>query len=205
MERTPNLRPALACVTAGLAVTAVVVFLRRAAGAPLRDLPAGEAAVYTAAFAAAIASSTRILADRTSSGQGRTGHTAVVSLLLTLVFLAGLSTDALTVVASLAAGSLVIGLDLLSAGVSRSATVPASQPDGPTAARPAPTEPSVTPVEGTSQPSGHGEETTVRLDRRMIDGRERLDGSIRFEIAAGETVKTLHVPLWPPLAAEPVV
>jgi hypothetical protein len=45
----------------------------------------------------------------------------------------------------------------------------------------------------------------LRLSRSAAGGRERIDGLLRFEVPAGDVAAILHVPLWPPLAGDPVV
>jgi hypothetical protein len=48
-------------------------------------------------------------------------------------------------------------------------------------------------------------DSTISLARSHRDGIERVEGSMSLAFAANEAQKSLHVPLWPPLATEPSV
>lgn len=194
MERIPVRLWGLGAAAA-LAVMALAVFVLRAAGVPLQGVAAGEAAVYSALFAATALAVLRWALDGITVARVRQGMASTAALLLTLTFAAGLSADALTLLVCLLVTLALVGIDLFAGPARR----PALDSEG---------------IRGASQANsqidvGSGVEApaddALRLVRSVAEGVEHLEGRIRFETAAGETSRTLHVPLWPPLPASPSV
>jgi hypothetical protein len=199
VERIPQVSiPASAIAV--LTVVALAAFLRRAAGGPPGDLPAGEVAVYASLYASAGAVAIRSVARQCRCASQ--GLTAPASFLLSCVFIAALSREPLSVLVGLFAGAFVCTCAALAdtfeirslAQLSREA---ATGDPHDTAAPSRPTRPDVSPP--THAPPD------MEIVRCAIKGGERLSGTIRFEIAPGEAMKILHVPLWPSLAGPPEV
>ena len=212
MERIPAGRFAAGCAVAGLSAIAVVLFLRRIAVETLRDLPAGEAAAYAVGFSLAGFVSVRSLSSGAEPRGRGLGDAAVV--LLTITFAAGLTTDAVSVLACLIASGMAVGIaasGLGSSGADIAAGEGTGSPNSAGTAGPTASvgsgiaEPGSFDGSTSSEENPRPEEPRASLVRSIHDGTESLEGLIRFEIPAGETVQVLHVPVWPPLAGEPAV
>jgi len=197
MERIPALRLAATGASTGLVSIALVLLFRRVSGAPLRDLNPGEAVVYTALFAAAASFVARRLAEFLPKASRSPTAGLLTSLLLTLAFLAGLTTDPVTILAGTFVAAGTLALPALS-DRHTAADAPTNAPVMPGH------EPLVTPNDDAVL---HDDPRDAQIELvRTADGTcDRIAGAIRFDLDAGETFKTLHVPLWPSLAAEPMV
>jgi hypothetical protein len=220
MERNPATRSLIASAAGGLAALALVVFLRRLAGAVTVDLPPGEALVYTALFVATCLPVARRLASSIPD-VSESKLTATASLVLALTFLAGLSTAPVTILAGSIVVGGVIGLSLIAGPAaerhlassdvrdseigSSNVVAPIGRPHSPDEKHSIATAPS--PVDSTSDAPACDDdaEPCVRLVRTGAGPLEQVTGSLRFETAPGETATTLHVPLWPALAGSPLV
>lgn len=209
MERIPILRLLVTSVSTGLASIALVTFFRRLSAASLRDLPAGEMVVYTSLYAVVCFTVSRLLVDQFSSSWGRASLPSVSSLVLTLFLLAGLSAVPLTLLIGLLVAGTVVGLMTLTAHLEASQSARGNR-TRQNVAPPQPISP-VEPLEAVHEDVGLAansqvlDEPLVTFTRSDTDAGDRIAGSIRFETASGETAKTLHVPLWPPLAGVPSV
>ncbi len=198
MERLSRQQKAAIVVLFCLFIIAITVFARRLFGAFTHDLAPGEAALYSGLFAAAAVASVRSLRIPAICHEGVAGP--VTTLILSLIFVAGLSVDPATMLVCLASIALVIGLAQRRPAAEvafvqqPSADVDMGSADIMDAGS------SVMAADRAEAASGR-----VSLLRSTIGGAERIEGSMAIEFAAGELTKTLHVPLWPPLAAEPAV
>lgn len=203
MERNPAVRTVAACVAAGLVVIAATVFVRRIAVDSLRDLPAGEAAAYAAVFAFACAVTLRTLAASRGAPGVRMADAA--SVLLALFFAAGLTTSPVGALACVFAAAAVAGLLTLPERFQGAATSVEKAVGDPNRRG---SEFDTTTVDRFERPAGGetaGAEPELRLLRSVREGRQTVEGTMRFEVPAGEAAHTLHVPLWPPLPGEPAV
>ncbi|MGC1272306.1 MAG: hypothetical protein WBC44_01260 [Planctomycetaceae bacterium] len=209
MERIPNLRLLVTSASTGLASIALVTFFRRLVAAPLRDLPAGETIVYTALFATACFAVSGLSARQLSPLWTRAAIPPVSTLVLTLVFLAGLSTVPVTILAGSLVATAAVGLMTLTVRLetSHAARVNAECDDVDPPERTVTEEPyrAIRDDDEHGPDSQKSDDPLVKLVRTNAAGGERITGSIRFETAPGETAKTLHVPLWPPLTGVPSV
>ena len=70
-----------------------------------------------------------------------------------------------------------------------------------------PAEPVATdsPAELNAEAESDFETAWLRLARVRRDGFDVLEGTLTVEFAAGESAKTVHLPVWPPFAGEPEV
>jgi len=181
-----------------LFIIAITVFARRLFGAFAHDLAPGEAALYSSLFAAAAVASLRSLRIPAICHEGVAGP--VMSLVLSLIFVAGLSVVPAAMLVCLASIGLVIGLAQRQPATELAFV---QKPSFDAVVRPSDvtdTGSSVMAADLAEAASGR-----VSLLRSTVGGAERIEGSMAIEFAAGELSKTLHVPLWPPLAAEPTV
>lgn len=202
MERNQTVRPA-ACVIAGLATIAATLFVRRIAGDSLRDLPAGEAAAYAAVFAFVGTVTLRTLVANGGSTGVRLADGG--ALVLALFFAAGLTTSPVGALACVVGATAVARLLTLPerfqpAAMSVEKTVGELNRQQ--------FEFDATAVDLSEKPAdsnGAGSEPELRLLRSVRDGRQTVEGTMRFEVPAGEAAHTLHVPLWPPLPGAPAV
>lgn len=197
MERNPAFRLAATGASTGLVSIALVLFFRRMSGVSLHDLNPGEVVVYTALFAAAASFVVRQFDEFLPRPLQSSSSGLLLSLLLTLAFLSGLSADPITILA----GTFVTAMTLwLTAFGDRRITAERS------------TNASVTPATGSfvtpnddADLLDHANDAQVELVRTANGTCDRVAGAIHFDLDAGETLKTLHVPLWPSLAGEPKV
>ena len=175
-----------------LFVIGITLFVRRLAGAFLHDLDAGEAALYACVFTTAVVTSVRSLQLEAVPREGTAGWSS--GLILSLVFVAGISSDPMAVLTAIASVALVFG-------VAQRRAVPASTQVLFEASSPG--DDSEPLAINADQPIPSG--SRVSLIRSTERGTERIEGSMAIDFDAHELTKTLHVPLWPPLAAEPTV
>ncbi|MDQ3332341.1 MAG: hypothetical protein M3552_17110 [Planctomycetota bacterium] len=165
------------------------------------DLAPGEAVVVAATFAVIAAAALKSLRSEIKSSSR--SALRIATLLLSLVFVAGLSENPLTIIACLGSVAAVIGFSVAGTSQVSSSSNELSTPAHPTAdldtlsfngdaaAR----------VSAVAEPQEYG----IRFNRSARGGTERVEGSMSLEFAANEAVKTLHVPLWPPLDGDPAV
>lgn len=200
MERLTRQQKTAAIVLLCVFVMGVAIFTRRLSGAITQNLASGEAALYAGLFATVVVAALRSL-QRPTMRLDAVGRSAL-ALIPSLVFVAGLSNEPLTVLACLAAVAAVIGFsDRGSAAVTVSsvAAEPSAASDAPMAQS-----------ELAEALSADAEDPVVSfgcisLHRQSVGNVERIEGAMALEFGARELTKTVHVPLWPPLASEPAV
>ncbi len=186
----PPFRLPIGVLTA-LGVVALGLFMRRAGGAVVGDLPIGETAVFAALLTFAAAAALRAL---------RSVATPIISaatFLTGLTFVAGATAEPLSFLAGLA-----VVVTATAIGSQRSPTE-RSEPRIESPAQPsAAVEPPPLPVEDAREPV----ENSAAIFRRSRRGDAvGLEGTLAVTVPAGEQVHAVHVPLWPPLPSDPVV
>jgi hypothetical protein len=191
VERLSRQQQTAAIVLCCLFLIGTALFVRRLAGAFAHELPAGEAALYACLFATAAVASLRNL-RMSATYNGFAGSAA--ALILSLLFVAGLSSEPANVLACLASVAIVIAL----AQRSPDAAVVQQQPAASAETQDA--DELAAAGEASPVPASR-----VSLMRSAAGGTERIEGSLAIEFEVHEQAKTLHVPLWPPLEAEPAV
>lgn len=207
MERIPRFQLAATGATIALSSIALVTFSRRIAASGLENVLPGEAAFYAAVFAAASIVAVQKIADSLVEDRGREIAPPIAAFLLTLLFLAGLSTDPVAILCGVLSTAAVIGMATYAApSVARDAGRTtthhgdAAESLGGDAELRLETPPVATHEEESGSPGHH-----VELVRSVEGSTEQVRGTLRFVANPGETATTLHVPLWPPLAGVPHV
>lgn len=201
MERLNRQQKTAAIVLLCVFVMGVALFTRRLAGAISQNLASGEAALYAGLFATVVVAALRSL-QRPTMRLDAVGR-SVIALILSLVFVAGLTNEPLTVLACLVAVAAVIGL---SDRGSEAVVTVSSAVTEPSAASDAP----VAQSELAEELSADAEDPAISfgcisLHRQSLGDVERIEGAMALEFGARELTKMVHVPLWPPLASEPAV
>jgi len=205
VERKPDLRPIAACVVAGLCLVAGTVFVRRIAAESLGNLPAGEAAAYAAAFVFAASAAARYLTGEAGDAARHAGGAA--AFVVTLCFAAGLTTSPVGVLACVVSSGAIVALLTLPAFDASSVAGGAGTDAARNAAAPLP-EATMSRLDEPAGGDRDGADETPpasRFFRSTRDGLQIVEGTLRFDVPAGECVQTLHVPLWPPLDGAPAV
>lgn len=185
---------------AGLGVVACSVFARRVSGATQADIAPGESALYAALFAVGTLFATRELAREVEASLRRVLD--LTTLLLALTFIAALSLNPLTILACLGVVAVVFALNFFesaAAGVSLQSLARFKPPASDLT--PIETDAGVDEAPPASEPAHNG----ITLVRSTRGCTERVEGSMSLEFEANESLKTLHVPLWPPLSGDPHV
>ena len=186
-------RTFVVCAAVGLLLLGTVPFLRRSAGAVSRDLPLGEACLLTAMvtlLAVAVAAKLPLSREWRLSGVG----------LLMLTFVGGVVSDPLAFVVCLVPVTAVCVAAAVG-GASQS-RVGDSVTGAATPTEAHPQTPDLAPL--TQDSFEPLEDAAGSLDIQRVEGVQ-LSGRLSFELPAGETLRTLHVPLWPPLEFDPQV
>lgn len=202
MERIPIGKFTAFTATTGVTLVAAVIFFRRLSGVSLQDLAAGEVAVFAGCFAIVATVLLRV-ASREITVTLDSASIGLPAGLLLIVFVAGLSSDPQTVlIGLLAGGGIIVAAHFAFVGQS-STEVKRTAPCG-----------STTEIFEASEGSRDGsvdaanlqrEAVETKIVRKKFDGTVTLEGCLTFEFAVGETVKLLHVPVWPSLPSPPNV